>query len=488
MIPLLFLAAVIILYVFRKHLSSSFPLLLSVLVFIAAGVPVLMAIPPVFHFPHPIPVLSFYAAFLFLVPFTFFAPQRFTKARVILSLYFHFLIAAYWLYPFEAMWVLSAFASCLCVIAAVSAHFILFSKVPVLRFRLLTIVAVFALLSGVRVASFVSTTEDRCDAITDSRFITPLFTYCDPDWGKTLRKFYKKFNARSCQFRGARFAVPSRDARFVYLGTGGCDKMDAFMKYDRKKRKIVKMLVVKDVYSVHENMKPHLLFVSAHPSSFLYLVDADSFKIKKIMRTPGAPMFVETDEKLQNVFLGFEHDPNKLQILDLKTLRETKKLRVIDISAHYMAYNPVLKILYFAGRDGWNDYLVAVDAENYERLSIAIPSFAVGITLDVKKKYVYMAFPMKGLIGVYDAQNLAPVRFIKAGFGVRELAFDENSRKLYAGNYITGKIKVFNMNTDEMEKEFFAGMRIRRLIYSEKLRRLFVANANGFLEVNPDKL
>ncbi len=488
MIPLVFLTVLVALYCFRKTAMRYFPFVHAMIVFFASGIPVLMAIPAFLRFPHPIPVLSFYIGFFLLVPTTFFSPSRFKKARLFISLYFHFLILTYWIYPLRAMLTLSPELTIFMLPAILAAQSMLFLKVPTLNFRMLTVVALFAFFSGARVASFVSTTGDHCDAITDNNAITPLFTYCDPDWQKTLRKFFPAMNPRSCQFRGARFAIPSQDLKFVYLGTGGCDKTDAFLKYDRRKHKIVKALAVKDAYSVHENMKPHLLFVSAHPSPYLYVVEPLTLKKLKTIRTPGDPLHVDSDEKLRKIFLDFEHDPAKLQVLNLDSFKAIKNMRVIDISTHYMIYSHAQKILYFVGRDGWKDYLIAIDAENYSELTIAIPSFAVGMALDEKRNFVFLAFPMKGLIGIYDAQNLAPIKFLKAGFGVRELAFDGQTQRLYAGNYITGKIKVFNADNGKAEKEFFAGMRIRRLFYSEKLKRLFVANANGFMEINPDKL
>ncbi len=478
----------VFLFLSRKKWARLFPYLHGIGVLIACGVPVLMSLPAVFRFPHPLPALTFYVCFLFLYPSTFFFPRRFEKVKAAVSLYFHFLIFVYWVYPLRAMLTISPALTVFFAAAGILLQFVLFANVPGLKFRIFTALAFFALFSGLRVASFVSTTEHHCNKIIDNAAVTPLLTYCTPDWHKTMRKLEPRFNPHSCQFRGARFAIPSHDSQFVYMGTGGCDKQDIVMKYSRKTQRIVKNIIVENSYSLFETLHPHRLFVSAHPSKLLYILDPVSFKIIKTLKTPGAPMHVSGDESTGRLFLNYEHDPVKLQVLRLKNYREIKKERVIDISTQYMAYDAGRKILYFVGRDGWKDYLTAIDAENYEQISIAIPSFAVGIALNTRDAYVFAALPMKGLIGVYDAKTLAPVKFLKAGFGVRELAFDNQKQVLYAGNYITGKIKVFDVKRGKMLKEFFAGMRIRRMAYLEPLKKLFVANANGFLEMDPDKL
>lgn len=488
MTPLLFIPAMILLYVTRNKWGRLFPLFHGAGTLIACGVPALMSIPAVLRFPHPLHILSFYVCFFTLFTATFFFANRFEKLRLFISLYFHFFILAYWVYPFRAMLTLSVFLTFLTVAASILFQYVLFALVQNLRFRIFTTLAFFAFLSGIRVALFVSSTEHRCNKIMNNKAVTPLLTYCNPDWHQAMKKRYPRFNPHSCQFRGARFAMPSADLQHVYLGTGGCDKQDIVMKYSRKTRRIVKSVIVKDSYSLFETSNPPRLFVSGHPSAFLYILDPVSFKIIKTLKTPGAPLHVSGDESTGKLFLNYEHDPVKLQVLNLKNYSALKKERVIDISTHYMAYSRKHKILYFVGRDGWHDYLTAIDAENYEQISIVIPSFAVGIAVNEQDNIVYVALPMKGLVGAYDANNLAPMKFIRAGFGVRELAFDRGRQVLYAGNYITGKIKAFDTKHGTLTKEFFSGRRIRRLAYSDTLRKLFVANANGFLEMDPGKL
>lgn len=107
--------------------------------------------------------------------------------------------------------------------------------------------------------------------------------------------------------------------------------------------------------------------------------------------------------------------------------------------------------------------------------ALFVGPFSLGMTKDETRDLLFVARPLLGVVDVIDAKGLRRVRRIRQAPMVRGLAAAPEADLLFAPDFFTGDVAVFRLSTGEKLGVVPTSRNVREVVWSPKLRRLFVA-------------
>lgn len=225
-----------------------------------------------------------------------------------------------------------------------------------------------------------------------------------------------------------------------------------------------------------------------------YVFDGNDLSIKKISKLPP-------DYDLAQIALceriSFDNETNTISLIteegsfyliDMTTFK-VKDIKSLFFGNDSITYNPFKKeyILSF-----WTNsqYLISYslrDENTENRISGIKTSYLHGyVTVSVRNKEIYLAFPQKGRIYVYDAVTYRLKRKIKSLYMVKSLHYNEKYNILIALSYNTGYMDVFSMDggKDNLIDRQFIGYKLRTARLHPDGKTVFIASAFGIFKTS----
>jgi len=130
----------------------------------------------------------------------------------------------------------------------------------------------------------------------------------------------------------------------------------------------------------------------------------------------------------------------------------------------------------------WDPKLYALDIKSRQVVStVKAPLVNQLPALSKIRKELYAPAPMNSEIWVYKTPGLELSRKIKSDFGVRTIAVDDKRGLLLACNYMTGYLKVMDIDTEEIISSHFIGFYSRAIVLDKPRRRAFITLADDGL-------
>jgi DNA-binding beta-propeller fold protein YncE len=136
---------------------------------------------------------------------------------------------------------------------------------------------------------------------------------------------------------------------------------------------------------------------------------------------------------------------------------------------------------------GWNiGFVYRLDPHSFtvkKRKFLGIGQF--GMALDEKGGALLVAQPLRSRIAVLDTDTLALKRFIRAGFGVRDIQLDP-AGKIHCANYFEGTYSRIDYRTGKTERKVHIGKLARGVFFDEKTGAAYAVSACGIFKIKSD--
>jgi DNA-binding beta-propeller fold protein YncE len=134
---------------------------------------------------------------------------------------------------------------------------------------------------------------------------------------------------------------------------------------------------------------------------------------------------------------------------------------------------------------GWVvGFIYSININNINDVKRRILSISLTDTrMNENKNELYVASPLSSVVFVLDARNLNTIRKIKAGYGVREIEYDQDSDTLFTGNFLEGTVSIINLKASN-QKKYYVGPLLRSIYYSKEAKKLFAASQCGVFEID----
>jgi glycosyltransferase involved in cell wall biosynthesis len=127
---------------------------------------------------------------------------------------------------------------------------------------------------------------------------------------------------------------------------------------------------------------------------------------------------------------------------------------------------------FYKGRDTFE----AVSADGGQRRSVPAGRFQGGFAISEKRREVYLPLPLESAVLVYDAATLALKGRLRARFGVRGLACDDENGVLVAVSMCDGYAEAIDLSTGRRLAAVRAGYYLRQAALDTRSRRAFVTS------------
>jgi len=210
------------------------------------------------------------------------------------------------------------------------------------------------------------------------------------------------------------------------------------------------------------------------------ILDSNNFKLKrtkKIIKKTD-PRFsdrIAYDNQSNTIALIIE-SYNKLIIIDMNTLNIINEVKTTG-GEDFILYNPfrnsyIITFWWFSMK-----YMLEYSL-NTNLLSKIEMDYCQGYSaLSVRNQELYIAYPQKARIYVYDAQTYQLKRKIRAHYTVKNITYDEDLNILIAPSYFTGYVDIFLMDgNDKLIWSDWVGYMLRESRFDSKKTTLFITS------------
>jgi DNA-binding beta-propeller fold protein YncE len=347
-------------------------------------------------------------------------------------------------------------------------------------------------------------TTHQCSRLARQPGIKTLFSFCLNSWMSDIRPYFKDTkpppnlnpgtrNPRSIFFS----SMPGR----VYLTTGmeeDSNSVHLLILYDYDRGEILRINLFPSIFRGVCDEKNGRCFLLLSAVNEVAAIDDASGSVIKKVPTAGRPRFVVLDEESRLLFIALHAKPfievihaDSLEAISgaYRSLADSDFLYGNGLS--YLIQDPISKDLFF-GSDWILPFFIRVDRHlmNYRRTFFSLPNYLqnlgllMGFAIGRNTHRLYIGTPLEGSIYVYNLDTMKLEKKIRDTIGLREIALDEDRNLLFAGNYVSGFLSIFDLSNDRLLDRIFIGRKNRQILYDPKRRVVFVTSANGFFAVD----
>lgn len=129
-------------------------------------------------------------------------------------------------------------------------------------------------------------------------------------------------------------------------------------------------------------------------------------------------------------------------------------------------------------------YFAVWDLETHKIVQqVEIPPRTDRLIFSEEDNEVWIAAPLEGRVLRHDADTLEPVGDIRTRFGDRTLALDSERGLLLTGNFITGKVAVFDLKTGNCVEDYYLGPWIRTIALDSENGIAYVSTIRGLFKL-----
>lgn len=211
----------------------------------------------------------------------------------------------------------------------------------------------------------------------------------------------------------------------------------------------------------------------------LLVLDPETLQVEKRAifggSGPGGSARVAYDNAGNSLAAVLEHGP--LFLADLDSLRLRTVLKDVNYN-EFVLFNPdarVYLLSFFRGRDT----VLAVSGDGKTKKELPAGRFQGGMAFSRKRGEVYLAMPLQARVLVYDSATLEPKGAIRAGFGVRGLACDDENDLLLAASMCNGSMDVIELRGGRRAARVPLGYYLREIALDTAGRKAFVSSIAG---------
>jgi len=118
-------------------------------------------------------------------------------------------------------------------------------------------------------------------------------------------------------------------------------------------------------------------------------------------------------------------------------------------------------------------YSVLIGENAATALSETVGFFSAGLAIDARKRHLFVARPLSGVIDVLGS-DFNPIRSLPAAPMVAHISYAPSLDTLFAPEYFSGKVHAVDAATGRSTTIFHVGTRVRKVLWSESRGELFV--------------
>lgn len=229
------------------------------------------------------------------------------------------------------------------------------------------------------------------------------------------------------------------------------------------------------LFACSQTIQSSFILVLNNHSNDLYIINAESLKLKKILKVGIEPheLWITPDGKKTYIVNSMEHS---IYVIDNREFKIIKKIFSEDLSFPHGICSHRKRILVTSAGKG---KIVVLDGEKDEIIgSINIDQkmpHMIAITPDEKKAYV--ANIESNTVSVIDIDRLSILKNIKTRVGPEGIAISPNGKEVYVACQFDKIIEVISTERDEIISSIAVeGYLPKRIAFSPDGKKAYICN------------
>ncbi|MFA5857557.1 MAG: hypothetical protein WC955_00670 [Elusimicrobiota bacterium] len=199
------------------------------------------------------------------------------------------------------------------------------------------------------------------------------------------------------------------------------------------------------------------------------VVDSNTLKVKRVSEsvvTGGGSARVAFDNASRTILATRENDDAWALSLDsLTPIRKFDNFGDRNECIVYDSKNKRYVLTYFEKYP----YIRFVYPANWKVEEINVPMCQGGITISDELNELYLALPKNKKVYVYDLRTMKFKHRFNVTFGVRQLAYDNIHKLLFAPSAVSGYMDIIDVINKKLVRRVYAGYALREVcVYPEK--------------------
>lgn len=214
----------------------------------------------------------------------------------------------------------------------------------------------------------------------------------------------------------------------------------------------------------------------------LFIFNLDSYKLKKTKHfgfTGSGSARVSFDNTSHTLVITREDD--YLHVVDMRTLLPLKQIEIRkNDHAVYDSISRYYIVTVFQG----SEYMYLVSPLGQDIIKIKTEFNQAGIAISNKRKELYVCFPLRSKIFVYDLKDFKLKRKIPTISGAKHVACDDGNDMLIISSIWSGFVDIVNLNNEKHSKKF-VGYYLREVCLNKAKREAFISSLkSGIFKIN----
>jgi len=324
-----------------------------------------------------------------------------------------------------------------------------------------------------------------------------LFSFVEPKWRSKFEKVLAPFQAGLDQKAKKGFdpsnlsqariiQVDPKRPDIAYIGFTEHLLPTPLLKFDLVSRQVLGAILVEDNLRFAFDDQRDLLFTTGYTSGKIYVIDRSNFKLLKVLPTGSSPMYVVVEKKYNRLVVCLERDICPIEMFELGNFKSLGRDCPTPPSFGGCAYFPSRSMIACSGPTSSGRRLLFFDIPTRKGEEIYLPEYSVGMAADDEHDRLFISIPFSSELWCRDLKTLKILWKQKLDPFTRDQVYDPARNILYVSSYGIGNVYAIDPDTGKIKGKVFVGRKVRSLTQCRETGKLYLANANGFLEVDPD--